>query len=381
MKKFILRLSYLILPLLILELCITIIKDPGEIISNRYIKIKDVLLTNQNVRLYAMTSQWGEFQEAYVQERSRRHLPAFDVVTWGSSRSAEMGADLFPQATYYNCVIPGANVLSYVSMYELYKRNNYLPSTVIINIDPWTFYMRKEILDGGRTYSVRDKNQRFNSNMHLNDYLAPGLADLNHSAGVFPSKNSWNTILQRYIELLSPSYFQSSLKVITKSPVAVTSENYILGYFVLRKDGSYTMYAPNREEIEKINDRALNFSKLARGNFYGDDCTEGESMELFISLLDRLKEKQVRVILFISPIHPSLYDALEGHESNLVEQKLKTLTKEKGMLLIGSYNPHRYKLEALVNDPDFLDEYHISHKAMKTIFAHHQDELLKYQHK
>lgn len=381
MKKFIQRISYLTLPLLILVLCITIVKDPGEIVSKRYLEIKDILLAQQNVRLYSMTSQWGDFQEAYVQERSARHLPAFDVVTWGSSRSSEIRADLFPQSTYYNCVIPGSNILSYVAMYELYKKYNYVPATVIINIDPWTFYMRKEILDGGQTYSVRDRHRKFNSVMHLNDYLLQGLSNLNYPITDLSQEKSLKRILMRHMELLSPSYFQSSLKVVGKSPVAVTSENYIPGYFVLRKDGSYTMYAPNQEEVKKINNRALNFAKIARGDFYGDDCIESEPMKLFIALLDKLMEEHVRVILFISPIHPSLYDALEGYENNLVEHKLSALAKEKDMLLIGSYNPHRYKLEAMPIDPDFLDETHISNKAMKTIFAYHQDEILKYQGK
>ncbi|MDB5256295.1 MAG: hypothetical protein JWM14_990 [Chitinophagaceae bacterium] len=371
--------SYLILPLLILELCITIVKDPGEIISKRYLEVKDIIISKQNARLYAMPSQWGKFQEAYIQERRNKKLPAFDIVTWGSSRSSEIGAGLFPNESYFNCAIPGSNVLNYVSMYELYKTYNYIPRTVIINIDPWVFYRRTDALKDGQTYYIRDRNREFISNDNLIEYIEKGLADLHYPLRGLPSKKSWKTKMLSYIELLSPSYFQSSLKVIAKSPVASTSENYIPNYFVLRKDGSYTMYAPNAEEMKNIDSRALNFGRFARGDFYGDDCAEGENMKLFTSLLDRLREEHVRVILFISPVHPSLYAALEGYEKNLVEQKLNALVKEKGMLVIGSYNPNVYKLKAIADEPDFLDEYHISYKAMKTIFDYHKSEIEEYR--
>jgi hypothetical protein len=373
MKLFFFKVSCLVLPVFFLVFLVNISKDPGQVFVNRHIEITDIIIKGQNVKTLSAPSEWGKLHEAFITERKYRKLKPFDIVTFGSSRSCEIGKVFFKPYSYHNCVVTGGNVLDYISLYNIFNRNDQLPKIVLINIDSWALYNWKSVQKGKYTFMANGGSEILVKES-LMEHLEPGIKDIGITMknSYIPKLSSKERIM-KFIDFFSPSYFQSSINVIFDRPVDITDEDYIKGSFVLRDDGSYSLYRPNESDAGKIADRARQYAEVVKGNFYCDTCVNGSNMMVLKSFISKLQSKGISVILFLSPVHPALYDVAEKYEKNLLEKELRDFSANKNILLLGSYNPYVYSLKS--NETDFLDEYHLTDQGAAKVFEYHHRDL------
>ncbi len=363
MKKLFLRLLFTLLPPLLCVGGISYCADPGEIFHDNSLQIAQILRKPQNVALRLIPTNWSGIQiERVKQFQKDQNTP--NTVVWGSSRTAEMTSDFVASQPFFNNVLPGANIMDLVALLGLYKQENSLPQTIILGIDPMLFYPTKANGD----FFVRDTNRThiLRPRQGLETYCQIGLAMLDTSFPPLPPLP--RPFFYKLKMLLMPDYFQTSLRSIGKKPVIALQEGEKEGYFVLRKDGGYSL-----SQVENIHDaqvaaRADRFFKASNGTFFCDDCLKNEYYKLFKTLLLYLSQQEKReVILFFSPIHPAAYLKFGNQEKALLETETKRFADSLQISYMGSYNPFVLGLDQ--KSKVFIDEMHLSREGFRLLVS------------
>lgn len=90
----------------------------------------------------------------------------------------------------------------------------------------------------------------------------------------------------------------------------------------------------------------------------------GIFLEKFVS---ELKAQNRKVVLVLSPYHPSLYDLMRLHDRKFldIESIFKEIAVIYGVQLIGSYDP----IKVGCSSEDFYDGMHPKDKCMKKVFS------------
>jgi hypothetical protein len=158
---------------------------------------------------------------------------------------------------------------------------------------------------------------------------------------------------------LSPSYFQSALFALKQLSPVPTSLRAMFGALVIRADGSYTLCPdPSVIRPENVAQAARRFAQASQGRMIDQTVVVARYLEVLDRMIGALANKGVAVTLFISPIHADAYDLLTKAQPNALEAALVALAEKHHLPLVGSFDPHRYELEA--SQPWFFDEYHLT---------------------
>ena len=171
------------------------------------------------------------------------------------------------------------------------------------------------------------------------------------------------------LQILSPSYFQASLKSLKSDPKKLFDWNDYDFYATSETniddgirycDGSteYDVEVRNRS-LNDVNDAARNYSS---GNVYQlEDFNELSKnyCGFLIDMLDYFNENDIEVTFFLPPYHPYVYETLSNSDKygiiNDVEIYLRALANERNIKVYGSYNPDKVNCK----DADFLDGMHM----------------------
>ena len=62
-----------------------------------------------------------------------------DVIVLGSSRSMQIGKQLFDGFDFFNNAVSGGSLEDHLAIYAMYRQHDLLPGTVILGLDPWIF--------------------------------------------------------------------------------------------------------------------------------------------------------------------------------------------------------------------------------------------------
>jgi len=108
--------------------------DPAQLFSDGNYEqgVADILLSGNNV---TNVSNYDErlLQKAYINNLKRGN----DVIVFGSSRSMHIRSHLFPGMSFFNHGVSGASIEDYLAIYELYEQRKFVPSIVVLGLDPW----------------------------------------------------------------------------------------------------------------------------------------------------------------------------------------------------------------------------------------------------
>ena len=115
------------------------------------------------------------------------------VIVLGSSRIMLIHSDYFKTNSFMNHGVSGASIEDMIGIYQLYKMKGTLPKKISIGVDPWIFNKNKG-QDRWKTLAA-EYESFFSSETNI--------------------KNSF-TSFDKYYQLFSPSYFQSSIKILIK---------------------------------------------------------------------------------------------------------------------------------------------------------------------
>lgn len=315
----------LFLPLLGIILFINLLADPANIFKRESFEknLAKILISGQNIEGVQDFNE-RNFQKQYISLIDKKN----DIVAVGSSRSMQITSDIFPNYKFFNNSSSWGTMDDYITIYNYYKEKKFLPKIIILGLDPW----------------VLNKNNKLSS-----------------------SKSD----IERYFQIVSPSYFQSSLEYLLKSQKRkLTATDKTISEFDIRlKDGSISYKRETQKAaIEEINQKADESLKTdAISALQNYTVIDKDLKNNFTSFLKALRKDNVAIIFFLPPYHPKVYDYLAKNYKIITtaENYFIETAENFNIKIIGSYNPNKLKLE----DSDFYDGLHPKREAVKKIFS------------
>lgn len=335
MERFIKKILAFILPLMLIISLTNIVIDPGNLFSGIELEIAEYLVSGSNVT-GSFNIDERELQKRIIGNKDSQP----EIVVIGSSRIQQIGSDIYGDGTLNNSV-SGTSIEDIVAIYQLYLDNDKLPKKIIIGIDPWLF---NENNDQNRWKTWKELYYAFNN-----------------------SSSSWHESIPifKYSQILSISYFQSSLKNIkrklTKKNQFKKTNDKINDTFTRRTDGTiyYDKDYINITEKE-IEERATSFISKTLYSLEKYPYMSKELIKTFEFLIENIRKKNIEIEFILMPYHPIVYDYIQSKEKYLivdeVEEYIKAYVNDKNITLIGSYNPYNYNLQTT----DFYDGMHSS---------------------
>lgn len=345
----------LLIPIPISMILINFFYDPAHLYTGgRYEKgIANYLLAGKNVA--GVTNYDSHLlQEYYIQGLTGRK----DVIVLGSSRSLSLKSDIFKTKSFFNNSINSARIDDYEYVYNLYRDKSLIPRTVVIGVDPWILYRNKSNLKGANTSSIIIKK------------VGPALTIISHIFHVGITQDK----ISKYYQLISPSYFQRSFSLFTKS---LADSNNSSKYFAISDpndsriikyaDGSMNLNTDKKDK-EQIRQSAVSYDPIPLlGGF--EELDKG-LINHFQHFVDLLQSDGVEVIFYLPPFHPITYKNLINSKYGIIidaQDYFVSLAAKKGIKVFGSYNPQDYNLDESL----FADGSHPAELAPKIIFSNY----------
>lgn len=345
MKKLTLRLLFL-LPLLAGLILTNYISDPANLFSESLErKIADTLLSGKTAA--GITN----FDERKLQKYFISGLCASpDVCVFGSSRSLQIGTELFPDKVFFNNSVSGGSIQDYIAIYQLYRARGILPKKIIFGLDPWIL-------------NANNGHDRWQS-------LKPEYDKL-----VSDQFNGRKSVEKRskYLQLISPAYFQQAIKSLDKNNQTrfrVTEEKNPSDGGI-RYDG-FRIYPETYLQTpqETVNLSARKY--IGKKNVYGLNYftrIDPQLRRLFEQLIALAQNDGIQISFFLSPYHPLVYDYLTktpkyGQVAE-TEAYFINFAKQHNIPLTGSYNPSLLNLD----EGEFYDGMHPKTEAVQKIFS------------
>ena len=349
------------LPFVLLLILVNYIGDPAQLFNKNHYEqgMAEILLKGLNV---AGVSNYDErfLQKHYITGLTEKN----DVIVLGSSRALQVRSASFPkEAGFFNHGISGGTIEDYMAIFEMYLQKDMKPELVVLGLDPWLLNKNN---GQGRWMSIGDYCEGFTSRIDLGE---------RSSRSIFLFKPSSLFRIKKYLQIFSLSYFQSSARYLLEQIMDreekgkyYSTDAINLDVNVKLFDGSYSY---NREYRDVSISKALEYAReytgretipiYSLGEFYELDH---ESMVRFEKFLDYLLDSDIKVVFFLSPYHPHVYDYLSGshkYKSALeAEQYFRETALEKNIPVIGSYDPGACGLD----NSDFYDAMHPKREAV-----------------
>ncbi len=344
MKRFIRKILFAALPVLAALIVVNYYGDAARLFDNNYEKeIADILKSGKYV------TNISNYDERIFQKEVIKNFKSCpDVVILGSSRTLLIKPEYLENQPTFNNSVSGASIEDLVAIYQMYKARNMLPKKIILGIDPWTF-------------NKNNGQKRWQSLM--NEYYSFFNEKKDTKAGLY-TKN------KKYAELLSPSYFQSSLKNIpaiihgNRNPKP-TTETHNKANTKLT-DGSLVYSEEYRDA--SASDIEAKVKTYLSGSIYGIekfDSLSTKAIESFNLLIKDIQVNNIEIIFFLAPYHPIVYDAISKNYQMVIkaEEYVLKYSAINNIKVYGSFDPGK----AGLIKSDFYDGMHCKENAIKTI--------------
>jgi hypothetical protein len=337
-------------PLLLLLVTVNYISDPAGLFgeTEKEAKLAELLAEKRNA---CIISNYNErlLQKLYIESISESP----DIIVLGSSRSMQISQDQFTDRTLFNNCVSNGVIQDYISIIQIYRDCGFKPSTVIIGIDPWVLNKNNNI----------SRWQQFQSEYKKALYRISS----NKAASILKLPR----INQKYLMLLSPSYFQNSIRFLVNKPEKKNffyeAKNLDSDVSIKRADGSLLPGRADREKSEEtvLLDALSAVSDYRLAKFIKPDR---QLLEILDDLVVSLQNDKINVIFFLPPYHPVTYKMMMESKSYKivasVEDSIRTLAIKRNVKVLGSYNPITCSLDG----SDFYDRYHPRREAIARIF-------------
>jgi hypothetical protein len=343
-KRFFLKIV-VFFPVAVIVVATNFFVDPAYLFRNEgYVDgIAQILLQGKNA---ANVSNYdiGLLQQYYIDGLTQSKA----IVILGSSRSMQIRAELFNPQSFFNSSVDSATIHDLMAVYEMYYRKGLKPDVVILSLDYTMTSAKFPEKQGSLQKSYDLAVQRIGK----------------ESQGQL---ESGQLTLDKYAQLVSPSYFQEALKTgggRAEQMYYATGETMTDGYTKLF-DGSL-VYPKDRRDKTVSEVRQLAMSQID-GDILIFAIDQGitEKLESFI---DRLQKDGVRVIIFLPPYHPYNYTYwATSPKYNVIvqaQQYFESLAHRKQIELIGSYNP----ADCSCDETEFFDSVHPKESCVNKIF-------------
>ncbi|MBF0331759.1 MAG: hypothetical protein HQL17_07455 [Candidatus Omnitrophica bacterium] len=348
--RFVIRAGLFLLSLLCMIGLTNFFVDPSHVYGDGSYErgIAEILASGKNV------ANVVDFDQKLVQRIliEKRRMPS-DVVIIGSSRSMQIGSNIFPGANVMNNSISGATLDVYLSLLSCYDKKNLFPKKLILGFDPWVL-----MPDLGEEWPSLNGNE-------LSILEKLGATELNVRPPLVP---------KRWQNIFSLAYFQVSAKDLFKRRLQAnryfSTDEERADYTILLRDGrrSYdkAFRSKSVQEVEgEVRDSLLKAERPAfqLGRMDPDWARVLEKAIVY------LQGQGVDVVIFLPPQHPDVYKSFMGSVRNRVivdtEAYFRELAQKRHLKIVGSYDPSRCGLTGA----DFYDAGHVTAEGVERIFS------------
>lgn len=344
MKKFILNISILIIPIVLLLIIVNYVGDSANLFKTGYeFKMAKILIADSFVTNIANYDDRIFQKEVIVQLKK-----APEIIVLGASKTMLIDGPMLGSNNIFNNSVSVAVLKDYIAIYQIYKENNILPKKVIIDIEPYLFNKNNQHQHGWK--SIRNFYYDFNNERRKGyDFL-------------------------KYKELISLSYFQVSLENFSRAsrgndePLA--TKNKFNKTATKLTDGT-VVYSKSYRDVSQneIDEKASSY--LAGGSF-SIDMLRFNSIDKYIwtefeKLINDMKMNNIIVEFFLCPHHPKVYNTIKDECAMALatEEMIIKYAREHNIRLYGSYSPYNCG----VNETDFFDGVHLQKKGVRKVFA------------
>lgn len=315
--------------------------DPANLFGDRTYEAGIARLLSEGKNVANITDYDERLLQKFFVERLKNRR---NVLVLGSSRSMNLGPDLFPGMTFYNASVSGASLEDYYAILQIYREHDSLPRLLVLGIDPWVFNRNSEQT---RWKSIE---QEYRRGLYGND------------PGAVTSVPASDQRISKLQQLVSFDYFLGALKVAHRVDRDYYATNATeLDVNIRLADGTITYkrdYAHRSPEkvAEVAHQEAARVPIYSLGRFLELDPEYVKRLEAFI---EHLRAEGTEVILFLPPYHPDMYAAIThaGSPYRLVkdaEVYLRYFAGQHNLQVWGSYDPGITHC----GQGDFYDEMH-----------------------
>jgi hypothetical protein len=345
MKKFIVKLFFFSLPVLLILVGVNYIGDAANLFSKNYEeRISKYLLEGFNV-----TNVYNYDERVLQRDIIKETKKCPDVIALGSSRIMLINSSYFPNQSFLNNGVSGASIEDLIAIYRIYELKKFKPKKVIIGLDPWFLNINNE------------QNRWQSLSIEYNSFLKEEKLDT-----IAIAKNYEN----KYKSLISLSYFQSSVKalVLKKGAEIKPTLMEVNDAFTKHKDGSINYDLDYRNASAKdVESKAIAF---CGSNIYSIEKfneLSGTNMHLLNLFLDKFKNDHVEMVFVLMPYHPIVYNRIKGDKkyNNVIESEVyfRKLADRYHSKCFGSFDSGILKLDGSY----FYDGMHLNEKGVRKV--------------
>lgn len=331
---------------MLILIVVNYIGDSAHIFSEGYESKIAKIINNGNY-----VTNIDNYDERIFQEEIIKNMDTTpEIIVLGASRSMMINGSLLGNINFFNNSVSGASIEDYTAIYQAYKSCNKIPKTIIIDIEPYLF----------------NKNNGQNRWMSLQKYYNDF-----YNISNFESVNNYG--LNKYKELISFSYFQSSLSKIPKiilgnnEPIATNIK--FNNTNTKLTDGTIVYGKPYRNASQNLIERKVN-SFLATDLYSIERFKEIDKdiWTKFKKLILDMKKNDITIKFFLCPYHPKVYNRIKNDYPMVIETENSVLkfAKKNNITIYGTFNPGKIGFDKTY----FYDGMHCKPKGIKKILQY-----------
>ena len=343
MKNLILKFIIFIFPISTLLIVINYIGDSAHIFNEGYESKMVQIIRDGNY-----VTNIDNYNERIFQEEIIKNMNSVpETIVLGASRSVMINGLLLENTYFFNNSVSGASIEDYIAIYQIYKEYNKISKTVIIDIEPYLFNKHN------------NQNRWVSLQKYYNDFYK-----------ITNSKSANNSKLNKYKELISFSYFQSSLSKIPKvisgnnmpkeTNIKFNNTNTKLTDGTIVYGKSYRNASQNNIEIKVNSFLAKNLYSIERFKKIDKDI-----WTKFEKLILDMKKNNIKINFFLCPYHPKVYNRIKTNYPMVLETEdlIIKFAKRNGIRIYGTFNPVQIGFDKTY----FYDAMHCKPKGIKKI--------------
>lgn len=340
MKKFIIYVLSIIIPVFGGMALVNYLVDPGHIYSSRY--IEDVV---EGARRGLCVTNVGNMDERIFKKKLIEVYKGkeFDYLAIGSSRVMTISEDCLKGSSLLNLGVSGSKLEDMIALYQICKENGVSFKNVIIGTDPTLF-------------NANDDDSRWES---IGNYYYAYKKGQDIDTDIEFKK----TLIQN---LFSPSYFKSAVASIPTVMAGDAKIEYVKTFIndggTKRPDGSIYYAKEYRESPQSSVD--ADAVTCFHGSFNNFNSFSEDRKSIYTEFVETLHNSGANIIIWCCPYHPIFYKrALEMKGLPRSISFISKFAKESGFKIIGSFNPDDLGL----SNKDFYDGFHVKKETVDSI--------------
>lgn len=339
MKKFIVYVLCLFLPVYGCIAVTNYIVDPGNIYSEDYVD-KVIEGARQGLNVTNVEEMDHRMYKRKLAELYKGR--SFDYLVLGSSRIMTVSSKTLGGASLLNLAVTKSITKDFIAMYEICKENDIHYKNVIIGVDPTLF-------------NGNYKDDRWKS---VSPYYYRYYGVDNHNV------IDWELIMN----LFSASYFKNSLRQIPQLLHGNTKMIYTKELFNEKKtrcpDGSHYYGKDEYERTQKTIDRDAAIGGY-QDYFLNFDNLSVDNQKEFEKIVKSLQSDGHEIFFFLCPYHPLYYDRIvniSGVRDGI--DYIRGFANKMDIKVIGDFNPHNVSL----SNECFHDKVHLKKEYVDHLF-------------